>query len=92
MKTETIVKITDYRPVKSAHQYFVPIGNKNMAKKSPAENKKYHFIGIGGVGTSALAAVLMKEKAIITGSDMQEFRAYRAAFRKRGEGCDWTQC
>jgi len=65
------VKITDLRPVKSAHQYFVPIGNKNMRKKSPAENKKYHFIGIGGVGTSALAAVLMKEKAIISGSDMQ---------------------
>jgi len=76
MKTETIVKITDYKPVKCAHQYFVAlakagVGSKNMAKKSPAENKKYHFIGIGGVGTSALAAVLMKEKAIITGSDMQ---------------------
>jgi UDP-N-acetylmuramate--alanine ligase len=42
-----------------------------MMKKSPAENKRYHFIGIGGVGTSALAAVLMKEKAIISGSDMQ---------------------
>lgn len=71
MKMEIDVQITDYRPVKCAHQYFVPIGNKNMAKKSPAENKKYHFIGIGGVGTSALAVVLMKEKAIVTGSDMQ---------------------
>src|SRR4030042_1050625 len=70
-KTETNVQITDYRPVKSAHQYFVAIGSRNMTKKSPAENKKYHFIGIGGVGTSALAAVLMKEKALITGSDMQ---------------------
>ncbi|MGA2914798.1 MAG: UDP-N-acetylmuramate--L-alanine ligase [Sedimentisphaerales bacterium] len=65
------MQITDYRPVKSAHQYYVPIGNKDMNKKSPSENKNYHFIGIGGVGTSALAAVLMKEKAIITGSDMQ---------------------
>jgi len=42
-----------------------------MTKKSPVEGKKYHFIGIGGVGTSALAAVLMKEKAVISGSDMQ---------------------
>ena len=66
------MKITDYRPVKSAHQYFVPIGNRNMEKKSPAQGKKYHFIGIGGVGTSALAAVLMKEKAVISGSDMQD--------------------
>ena len=66
------MQITDYKPVKSAHQYYVPIGNRDMNKKSPSENKKYHFIGIGGVGTSALAAVLMKEKAIITGSDMQD--------------------
>ena len=70
------MQITDYRPLKSAHQYYVAltragVGNKNMMKKSPAENKRYHFIGIGGVGTSALAAVLMKEKAIISGSDMQ---------------------
>jgi UDP-N-acetylmuramate--alanine ligase len=66
------LKITDYRPVKSAHQYFVPIGNRNMEKKSPAHAKRYHFIGIGGVGTSALAAVLMKEKAVVSGSDMQD--------------------
>lgn len=65
------MQITDYRLVKSAHQYYVPIGNRDMNKKSPSENKNYHFIGIGGVGTSALAAVLMKEKAIISGSDMQ---------------------
>ncbi len=66
------MKIADLRPVKCAHQYYVPIGNKNMEKKSPAEGKKYHFIGIGGVGTSALAAVLMKEKAIVSGSDAQD--------------------
>jgi UDP-N-acetylmuramate--alanine ligase len=42
-----------------------------MEKKSPADGKKYHFIGIGGVGTSALAAILMKEKAFVTGSDME---------------------
>ncbi|MEN6385258.1 MAG: UDP-N-acetylmuramate--L-alanine ligase [Phycisphaerales bacterium] len=42
-----------------------------MEKKTPMEGKKYHFIGIGGVGTSALAAVLMKEKAFVSGSDMQ---------------------
>jgi UDP-N-acetylmuramate--alanine ligase len=64
--------IKDLKPVKCAHQYFVPIGNKNMEKKSPSQGKKYHFIGIGGVGTSALAAVLMKEKAVVSGSDMQD--------------------
>ena len=66
------MKLMEYKPVKSAHQYYVPIGSKNMDKKSPAEGKNYHFIGIGGVGTSALAAILMKEKAVISGSDMQE--------------------
>ncbi len=66
------MKIMEYKPVKCAHHYYVPIGNKNMEKKSPAEGKSYHFIGIGGVGTSALAAILMKEKAFISGSDMQE--------------------
>ena len=65
------MQITDLRPIKCAHQYHVPIGSKNMKKKSPAENKKYHFIGIGGVGTSGLAMILMKEKALISGSDMQ---------------------
>ena len=65
------MQITELRQVKCAHQFYVPIGNKTMGKKSPSEGKKYHFIGIGGVGTSALAAVLMKEKAIVTGSDME---------------------
>jgi len=65
------LKIMECKPIKCAHHYYVPIGNKNMEKKSPAEGKNYHFIGIGGVGTSALAAILMKEKAFISGSDMQ---------------------
>jgi UDP-N-acetylmuramate--alanine ligase len=32
--------------------------------------KKYHFVGIGGIGTSGLAKVLMKQGAIVSGSDM----------------------
>jgi UDP-N-acetylmuramate--alanine ligase len=31
--------------------------------------KKYHFIGIGGIGTSGLAKLLMKHGALISGSD-----------------------
>lgn len=34
--------------------------------------KKFHFIGIGGVGTSGLAKILMKNDATITGSDMDD--------------------
>ncbi len=65
------MKIMEYSSVQCAHRYYVPFGTKNMEKKSPVEGKCYHFIGIGGVGTSALAAILMKEKAFVSGSDMQ---------------------
>ena len=34
--------------------------------------KKYHFIGIGGIGTSGLAKMLMKNGAAVSGSDMEE--------------------
>ncbi len=36
------------------------------------QGKKFHFIGIGGIGTSGLAKVLMKNGGIVTGSDMAE--------------------
>ncbi|MBP8606452.1 MAG: UDP-N-acetylmuramate--L-alanine ligase, partial [Phycisphaerae bacterium] len=36
------------------------------------KGKKYHFIGIGGIGTSGLAKVLMKNGAIVSGSDMSD--------------------
>jgi len=65
------LKIMEYSSVQCAHQYYVPFRTRNMEKKAPSEGKNYHFIGIGGVGTSALAAILIKEKAVISGSDMQ---------------------
>ena len=34
--------------------------------------KTYHFIGIGGIGTSGLAKMLMRNGAYISGSDMSE--------------------
>ena len=38
---------------------------------SPAdvEGMRFHFIGVGGIGMSGLAKILMKNKAIISGSD-----------------------
>ena len=33
---------------------------------------KYHFIGIGGIGTSGLAKILMKNGAAVSGSDMED--------------------
>jgi UDP-N-acetylmuramate--alanine ligase len=34
--------------------------------------KRFHFIGAGGVGMSGLALLLMKNKAIVTGSDQSD--------------------
>ncbi|MCJ7778822.1 MAG: Mur ligase domain-containing protein, partial [Sedimentisphaerales bacterium] len=31
--------------------------------------KRFHFIGAGGIGMSGLAALLVKHKAVVTGSD-----------------------
>ncbi|MFZ9012052.1 MAG: Mur ligase domain-containing protein, partial [Anaerohalosphaeraceae bacterium] len=33
---------------------------------------KYHFIGIGGIGTSGLAKILIKNGAVVSGSDMAD--------------------
>jgi UDP-N-acetylmuramate--alanine ligase len=33
---------------------------------------KYHFIGIGGIGTSGLAKILIKNGAVVSGSDMED--------------------
>ncbi len=34
--------------------------------------KRFHFIGVGGIGMSGLAALLMNNKAIVTGSDQMD--------------------
>jgi UDP-N-acetylmuramate--alanine ligase len=34
--------------------------------------KKFHFIGVGGIGMSGLATLLVKHKAIVTGSDQTD--------------------
>ncbi|WP_312460414.1 Mur ligase domain-containing protein, partial [Proteiniclasticum sp.] len=36
------------------------------------ENKKVHFIGIGGVSMSGLAAILLNNQVKVTGSDFKE--------------------
>ncbi len=51
--------------VKAVHRYEVV---ESRTKVSVA-GKKFHFIGAGGIGMSGLAQLLMKNKAIVTGSD-----------------------
>ena len=44
----------------------------NGRKPLELTGKRFHFIGAGGIGMSGLAALLMKNKAIVTGSDQMD--------------------
>lgn len=55
------------------------------------KGKKYHFIGIGGIGTSGLAKVLMKNGAIVSGSDMCD-SAVISQLRARGAAVAIGHC
>ena len=35
-------------------------------------HKRYHFIGAGGIGMSGLARLMVKNEAVVTGSDMED--------------------
>jgi len=55
----------DKRRVKAAHRYEVADGDSRLK----LAGKKFHFIGAGGIGMSGLAQLLLKNEAIVTGSD-----------------------
>jgi len=63
------------RGVKAVHRYevvdFSPdlSGNLVPSTVEGLAGKKFHFIGAGGVGMSGLAQLLIKNNAIVTGSD-----------------------
>lgn len=42
------------------------------AKEKEMDKKHYHFVGIGGIGMSALARLLLMKTHAVSGSDMQE--------------------
>ena len=48
------------------------VNEKNHAYSQSAERKKVHFIGIGGIGISAIARFLHEKGFIISGSDIKE--------------------
>lgn len=50
------------------------------------EGKRIHFIGIGGCGMRALAAMLIKKGAIVSGSDAVS-SGYLATLNKMGANC-----
>jgi len=51
--------------VKAAHKYEVVDAENGLS----LAGKKFHFIGAGGIGMSGLAQLLMKNSAVVTGSD-----------------------
>ncbi|MDD5063868.1 MAG: UDP-N-acetylmuramate--L-alanine ligase [Phycisphaerae bacterium] len=56
---------TRQKSIKAVHRYEV-VGS---GKKVSVAGKRFHFIGAGGTGMSGLAQLLIKHKAIVTGSD-----------------------
>jgi UDP-N-acetylmuramate--alanine ligase len=44
-------------------------GTVGGERTASVQGKKFHFIGIGGIGMSGLAKLLVKHKAIVSGSD-----------------------
>jgi len=61
--------------VRAARQFEVV--DSNMSSSS-LKGKCYHLIGIGGVGMSALARVLMANGAVVSGSDQYEGTAVQS--------------
>jgi len=65
----------DKRGVKAVHRYevvnFSPdlSGNHVLSKAEGLAGKRFHFIGAGGIGMSGLAQLLIKQNAIVAGSD-----------------------
>ncbi len=53
------------KKIKAVHRYEIV----NSGKKVSVAGRRFHFIGAGGIGMSGLAQLLMKNKAVITGSD-----------------------
>lgn len=45
--------------------------------------KKYHFIGVGGVGMGKLASMLLKKRAVVSGSDIRQ-NAMTDALQEQG--------
>lgn len=61
------------------HTFFVqrlPIRGENA--KLVGMNEKTHFLGIGGIGVSALAHILLEKGEIVTGSDQSQGAIVRA--------------
>jgi len=44
-------------------------GDEHLARAANLEGVRFHFIGAGGIGMSGLAQLLIKNKAIVSGSD-----------------------
>ncbi len=53
------------KKIKAVHRYEVVKGRPKMG----VAGKKFYFIGAGGIGMSGLAQLLMKNNAIVSGSD-----------------------
>ncbi|NIA17536.1 MAG: hypothetical protein GWO86_04225 [Planctomycetes bacterium] len=60
-----------YGPAAVDSAGIVTLGRGQRAGLSSIAGKRYHFIGAGGIGLSGLVGIMVKDRAIATGSDRE---------------------
>ena len=63
---------TDTKKYTKKSRVYETVKTDRSDRTGSLEATHYHFIGAGGVGMSGLAKMMMENKAIVTGSDMQQ--------------------
>ncbi len=63
--------VKEYKRAGSVGSELVPLGGALSQRRCSVVEKKYHFIGAGGVGLSGLVRIMKKDGAIATGSDQE---------------------
>ena len=55
-----------------------PTAHANLEEAMPLQGRHVHFIGIGGIGMSAVAHIVLERNAVVSGCDVQEGPATRS--------------
>ncbi|MBD22568.1 MAG: hypothetical protein CL572_02745 [Alphaproteobacteria bacterium] len=62
-----------------------------LSKSLMFEKKKnIHFVGIGGIGMSAIAAILSEKGFKVSGSDLSENYILKKLKKKKNKSLSWT--
>ena len=71
-KTSNTKLAQDITPLRKSDKNGCLIADPTGQKKIMVTGKKFHLIGAGGIGMSGLAVLLIKNNAVVTGSDQEQ--------------------